>query len=1071
MEHISHIDRFRDSAALARVPAPAGMPKITMPCMPTSYPRQQVFTRLDHLAACALIWISAPAGYGKTTAASGYLRERRWPTIWYQCDEDDADIGSFFHYLTLARQSLLDGALPAFAPEYLEALPTFCRNFFRHWFAGLPTGSTLLLDNWQDVPANASLTHLLPVITDQVPPHVQLIVISRNEPDASLSRLASSDRMGRLDVTDLQLSREETEVVAQLQASACGRPAPIDVEGVYETTQGWAAGVTLLVRHGSTAAASRKYGTAESTQVIFDYLAAEAFERLDSPTQEFLLRVACLEHIRVSVAQRLSRRDDGALILETLTRQNVFTAYRAVADSYHFHPLFRDFLRRRLATTRPPEDQRQWLLAAARALSAEGDSEAGIGLLLQARAWAEAASLIRAVAATFVEQARLTTLLQWIDALSVESVADDGWLLHWRGVCCLTLDFPSARAYFEDAYRRFSATEDQAGEMLACAAILQHIAYTYLDYRAMLPWISRLERILDEGPRFGDSRIELKIRAAFMLALSQAIPNHPKLIDSVERVSALVRTEDHLITRAEAISALLHFFSRFGRTPQYGDLDIVLGRMLDDGALPPIHRLNLLWLHAYQLHSAGDPERVLAILGEARALARHEGLHSEDTRMRLCELQAQEIGASTTAALATFSELEPHVRGMPAIPRAHFLYVRAIFELACGNVADALKYCEQAVPLIRTCHWHIGEALALTGLAEVYCALGRYGDAARCIEECASITEGVQAPLVEFNTQLVRAEIARNVRSGGEFEIALAKAFALGREQGYANGFHTSSQMLRRLVPFGVQLGIEASYCRWVITKRRFRPPSAGFSGWPWPIKIRAMGRLRIYLEDAELTFNGKAQRKPLDMLKLLIARPHGVEMSQFMDELWPDLEGDASRNAVDIALHRLRKILKAKDAVLLANGSVALNENVVWLDTMALEHFSSELPSLAQGSNAADEVLDLYRGSLFSAEETTGPILLARDRLRGKFVHIVSRLAKQLEQLQRWDEMTSLYLRAVDREPCEESLRQGLLHALRGQGQNGPATLAPHSQEIILAATAARIAAPRVRRREVEGP
>jgi hypothetical protein len=84
---------------------------------------------------------------------------------------------------------------------------------------------------------------------------------------------------------------------------------------------------------------------------------------------------------------------------------------------------------------------------------------------------------------------------------------------------------------------------------------------------------------------------------------------------------------------------------------------------------------------------------------------------------------------------------------------------------------------------------------------------------------------------------------------------------------------------------------------------------------------------------------------------------------------------------------------------------------------------------------DAADEVLDLYRGSLFSADETTGPILVARDRLRVRFVHIISRLARQLEQLQRWDDMVSLYLRAIEREPREERLRRGLLHALRGQG------------------------------------
>jgi LuxR family maltose regulon positive regulatory protein len=236
---------------MERISTAGGMPKITMPSMPTSYLRHQVFARLNHLASCALIWISAPAGYGKTTAASSYLRDSCRPTIWYQCDADDADIGSFFHYLTLARKSLVDGALPSFAPQYLAAIPTFCRNFFRHWFAELPPGSTLVLDNWQDVPADASLTQILPVISGS---STRSSSAHRDQPQRARrksGRLASSERMGRLDVTDLQLSREETDEVVRLQASACGRSAPIDVEGVYETTQGWAAGVTLLVRHGT----------------------------------------------------------------------------------------------------------------------------------------------------------------------------------------------------------------------------------------------------------------------------------------------------------------------------------------------------------------------------------------------------------------------------------------------------------------------------------------------------------------------------------------------------------------------------------------------------------------------------------------------------------------------------------------------------------------------------------------------------------------------------------------------------------------------------------------------------
>jgi hypothetical protein len=76
------------------------------------------------------------------------------------------------------------------------------------------------------------------------------------------------------------------------------------------------------------------------------------------------------------------------------------------------------------------------------------------------------------------------------------------------------------------------------------------------------------------------------------------------------------------------------------------------------------------------------------------------------------------------------------------------------------------------------------------------------------------------------------------------------------------------------------------------------------------------------------------------------------------------------------------------------------------------------------------------------------GPILMARDRMRAKFVRIVTRFAKQLEHLQRWDEVVSLYLRSLEREPGEESLHRGLIHARRGEEQD---KLASQRREIVL--------------------
>jgi LuxR family transcriptional regulator, maltose regulon positive regulatory protein len=1007
------------------------MPKITMPWICPSNRRQKIFAHLDQLTSFALIWISAPAGYGKSTAISNYLRERHRPTIWYQCDGGDADVASFFHYATLARQLGHSDPIPAFLPQYLTAAPAFCRNFFRAWFAGLPTGSTLVLDNWQDVPPCAELRSLLPVIAEQLPQGIQLVVISRDEPDASMSRLMVAQRLAQIGIEDLQLSRSETEAIV-LSQLGLGHLPPLDLDALYCKTQGWVAAVTLLMRHRDIASACAPSGPLGASQTIFDYLASEVFERLEARIQDFLMSLACLEHIAVPVARRASGREEAGSILENLTRQNVFTSYRAVSNSYHFHPLFRTFLQRRLEAVHGKDNRRERLLSAARALSAEGEAEAGIHLLVQACSWREAGHLIGSIASAFVDQSRLKALSLWIDALPADLVADDAWLAYWRGICRLTLDFPCARGDLECSYHRFHALGDRAGQALACAAILQHIAYTYLDYRDMLPWIGSLECLLEDAPQFDSSRSELKVHAAYMLALSQAIPNHPQLMDSVARVVTLTEAERDLVSIADGVSALLHFFSRFGRTPQYGGLDTIIARLLDDPGLPPIHRLNILWLHAYQLHSSGDPARVVDILREARALARHEGLHSDDTRMKLCELQAQEAGLANGSVLATFSELERGMRAMPAIPRAHFLYVRSIFELGRGNLQQALRYGEEALPLIRASHWYIGQALSLTGLAEVYCAVGRYEDAAKCLRECDSVTHDVVAPLVEFNVQLVRAELARCEGRSEDLATALARAFLIGREQGYANGFHTSSQLLRRLIPYGIELGIERSYCQWVIAKRRFTPPSPHHMHWPWPVKIRAMGRLRIYLQDEELIVSGKAQRKPLELLKLLAAHPRGVETSRIMDELWEHLDGDAARNALDIALHRLRKMLKNKDAVLLINGNVSLNKEMVWLDTDALERISS-----SHASDDREELLELYRGGLLADEQVGSMMLVARERSRLQFIQRVSQVARKLADSHRWDEVTSWYLRAIEREPIEESLHRGLMHSLWVQGRD----------------------------------
>jgi LuxR family maltose regulon positive regulatory protein len=102
---------------------PSFLAKITPPTVRNALARKQLFERLDQEHDRRLIWICAPAGYGKTTAIVSYLRARAIAPIWYQCDESDGDIGAVFYYLGQAFQQLVDQPLaPEFSPEHLAAI-------------------------------------------------------------------------------------------------------------------------------------------------------------------------------------------------------------------------------------------------------------------------------------------------------------------------------------------------------------------------------------------------------------------------------------------------------------------------------------------------------------------------------------------------------------------------------------------------------------------------------------------------------------------------------------------------------------------------------------------------------------------------------------------------------------------------------------------------------------------------------------------------------------------------------------------------------------------------------------
>lgn len=74
--------------------------KTAEPRLSAVLPRRRLFGAIDKARRCPLVWVTGPAGSGKTTLVSSYLKARRVPAVWYRIDPLDGDLGRLFHHLS-----------------------------------------------------------------------------------------------------------------------------------------------------------------------------------------------------------------------------------------------------------------------------------------------------------------------------------------------------------------------------------------------------------------------------------------------------------------------------------------------------------------------------------------------------------------------------------------------------------------------------------------------------------------------------------------------------------------------------------------------------------------------------------------------------------------------------------------------------------------------------------------------------------------------------------------------------------------------------------------------------------
>ena len=420
-----------------------------------------------------LTFISAPAGFGKTTLVGEWLAGCGRPVAWLSLDEGDNDPTRFLAYLVAALQTVAAdigegalGLLQSPQPPPIESILTTLLNEI----ITVPDDFVLVLDDYHVVDARP-VDDALAFLIEHLPPRMHLVIATREDPNLPLARLRGRGQMTELRAADLRFTPAEA---GEFLNRAMGLDLSAeDISALETRTEGWIAGLQLaaLSMRGREDVPEFIRAFAGDNRYIVDYLVEEVLQRQPERIRSFLLRTSILDRLSGPLCDAVTDQEEGNVLLETLERGNLFVV--PLDDKRHwfrYHHLFAEVLSAHLMAEQP--DQASTLhRRASEWYEHNGSAADAIRHALAAKDFERAADLVELAVPAMRRSRQEAALLGWLKALPDELVQVRPVLsVDYAGTLLQGGELEGVEARLRDAERWLDTTADMRERLEAPSA-------------------------------------------------------------------------------------------------------------------------------------------------------------------------------------------------------------------------------------------------------------------------------------------------------------------------------------------------------------------------------------------------------------------------------------------------------------------------------------------------------------------------------------------------------------------------------------------------------------------------
>jgi DNA-binding SARP family transcriptional activator len=597
----------------------------------------------------------------------------------------------------------------------------------------------------------------------------------------------------------------------------------------------------------------------------------------------------------------------------------------------------------------------------------------------------------------------------------------------------------------EQAFVLMKGRQDTIGQVLAISSIVESHYLESNDLRPLDKWIAELESLLMPDLVFPSLDVEVRALCGMLIAALSRQPQHPMLAVCAERLMNVLSENLDTNQVVTAGTFLLHYYSLSYDIEKSARVVTQIQPLLACSNLAPITQVLWLLRHASYCAFIGDMDGLAKSHNHAQAVIRKEDLHFLKPIAYIQQLVSATDSRDCPDLQSLVVSLQHQVNPERRIDVALILYGKARIEAQQSQMEAALRNARIALHVATESGAVTVQALCRCLLASVLYEQGEVEAARGYLQQTRAGLPRAAARYLHYFSQLLDAHSALTKANPGLANKLLRSAFAIARQEGYVTTM-LWPRLAGRLLGFALLHGIEVDYVRRTIKSCDLKCTSPEIENWPWPIKIYSLGRFAVVVDEIPLRASGKTQRKPLDLLKSLIALGgREVSSSAIIRSLWPNSEGDAGQTTFDSNVHRLRKLLGRDDAVLVNDGRVTLNAQIVWVDVWAFERLLGKAETGAKphtddgiltSSETAAAAFRLYQGHFLGQEEERPWMFAMREKLRSKWSRHLLVLGRHWEASGEWDKAAELYQRGLELDTLAEDLYRRLMTIYQRRGQ-----------------------------------